>query len=212
MDYVLSGVVIALMLAISLLGVGVWVPLSRQLFADYHVLADAALALLLYGLLSAAMVRVLLHLMPILPGRYGADSPVFARWKLITVIYRLGQGALNPLIPLFLKPLVDALFGARIGADVAFGGTIDDPYLVTVGAGTVLGNASLVTGNYLDGGDLVCGKVSIGADVTVGANSIVMPDVSIGDGATVMSGACVMPGTAIPPGERWRGNPARKWM
>jgi carbonic anhydrase/acetyltransferase-like protein (isoleucine patch superfamily) len=43
-------------------------------------------------------------------------------------------------------------------------------------------------------------------------NAVVLPDVEIGDNAVVEIGSVVMPGTRIPPGERWRGNPARKWM
>ena len=76
----------------------------------------------------------------------------------------------------------------------------------------VLGNASLVTGNYLSGGKLVCHPVRIGADVTIGANAIVMPGSTVGERAVVVSGSVVMPGTSIPAGETWRGNPARKWL
>jgi acetyltransferase-like isoleucine patch superfamily enzyme len=63
----------------------------------------------------------------------------------------------------------------------------------------------------LSGSTLVVQPVHIGADVTIGANAIVMPGVTIGDGAVLMSGSVVMPGTTIPARETWRGNPARKW-
>lgn len=212
LDYLLSSLCITLLLGLSLGGVALLLPWSRAWFADYHVLADLVLALLLYGLLSALGVRLLLALRPIPDGSHGQDSPVFTQWKLVTIVYRLGQAALKPLTPIFLKPLVEALYGARIGADVALGGVIDDPYKVTIGAGAVLGNASLVSGNYISGGLLVCGSVRIGAGVTVGANSVVFPDVEIGDGATLVGGSYVMPGARIPAGETWRGNPARKWI
>jgi serine acetyltransferase len=211
-DYLLSGLAICLIMAASILGVMVVLPWSKALFSDYHVLADFFLALLLYGLLSAALVRVLLRVRPILPGSYDMDSPVFTRWKLVTIVYRLGQSALRPLTPVFLKPVIEALFGARIGRDVALGGTIDDPYMVSVGDGAVLGNASLVSGNFIAGGRLTCGFVKIGSGVTVGANSVVFPDTEIGDGATLIGGSYVMPGARIPTGETWRGNPARKWV
>lgn len=211
-DYLLSGLAIWLIMAASLLGVMVLVPWSKALFSDYHVLADFFLALLLYGLLSAVFVRILLRIRPIAPSSYGMDSPVFTRWKLVTIVYRLGQSALRPLTPVFLRPVVETLFGARIGRDVALGGVIDDPYMVSVGDGSVLGNASLVSGNYISGGQLVCGSVRIGAGVTIGANSVVFPDVEVGDGATLVGGSYVMPGARIPAGETWRGNPARKWV
>lgn len=212
LDYVISGSLICLLLAASLGLASVLVPLTRTLLADYHVLADAAIVLLVYGLLSALAVKLLLWLRPIPPGSHADDSAAFANWKLVTVTYRLGQGALHPFVPFFARHLLEKLFGAHIGSNVACGGAIDDPYLLWLGDGSVLGFASLVSGNYLSEGKLVCGPVRIGSRVTIGANAIVMPGTTIGDGATVTSGACVMPGTTIPAGETWRGNPARKWM
>lgn len=211
-DYLLSTLCISLLLSCT--GTLLWVlhPWAQAWLGAYHPLAELALGLLGYGLASAALLRLLLRIHPMPLGAHGPDDRAFTYWKLLTVLYRLGQASLGWCIPFFLRPLRDVLFGARVGADVAFGGTIDDPYLVTVGAGSVLGNASLVTGNYLAGGKLVCARVHIGAGVTVGANAIVMPGVTLGDGATVMSGAVVMPGTQVPAGESWRGNPARKWM
>lgn len=110
-----------------------------------------------------------------------------------------------------MLPVGDLALGAKVGGDVAFGGMIDDPYLVRISDEGVLGHNSLVTGSYLSGGKLVCGAVDIGKGAMIGANAIVFPDVIVGPGANVLSGACVMPGTRIPAGETWRGNPARKW-
>jgi UDP-3-O-[3-hydroxymyristoyl] glucosamine N-acyltransferase len=58
--------------------------------------------------------------------------------------------------------VVEALFGARVGANVAIGGTIDDPYQVSIGDGAVVGHNSLISGNVLYGGRLTIGRVSIG--------------------------------------------------
>ena len=212
LDYLLSGALITLLLALAASLVWAVQPLSSRWLGSYHVLFDLALLMLAYGLLSALAVRVLLRLRPIPDGSHGMDSPVFTHWKLVTIIYRMGQGALWPMTPIFLKPVVEALYGARIGADVALGGTLDDPYRVSIGAGAVLGNASLVSGNFIAGGRLTCGPVTIGPGATVGANAVVFPDVEIGAGATVVGGSYVMPGARIPPGETWRGNPARKWL
>lgn len=210
-DYLLGTLVIGLIVALALAGVLGLAPVTRALLGDYHVLADAAAFLLLYGLASALTLRLLLKVWPIEAGSHDADSAVFVRWKLFTVTYRLGQGALRPLTPFYMISLLEVLFGARLGRDVACGGKIDDPYMVTIGDDTVLGNGSLVSGNYVSGGKLTCGRVTIGNGVTIGANVIVLPGVTIADGAIVMSGACVMPDSVIGAGESWRGNPARKW-
>jgi serine acetyltransferase len=212
LDYVLSGAVISTLLALALVLVWTASPWTRQVAGDYHVLIDLVLGLLAYGLLTAVAVRGLLRWRPMPLGEHSMESATFTYWKLLTITYRLGQAALHPITPIFLRPVVEVLYGARVGRDVALGGTLDDPYMVSIGDGTVLGNASLVSGNYISGGKLICGSVVIGRNVTVGANSVVFPGVGIGDGATLAGGSYVMPGTKIPAGEHWRGNPARKWM
>jgi acetyltransferase-like isoleucine patch superfamily enzyme len=211
-DYFYSGVVISLLLALAAWPVIAARGFMEMLLGPYHVVAAVGLLLVSYGLASALTLRCMLAIKPMPLGTHGQDSGAFAYWKLLTVVYRLGFGALGWCTPFFLQPVRVALFGTRVGPDVAMGGTIDDPYLVRVGARSVLGNASLVSANAINGGQLICQPVWIGDDVTVGANAIVMPGVTIGDGATVMSGAVVMPGSTIPAGESWRGNPARKWL
>lgn len=213
LDFLLSGVFITSILAgaIALVAL-VLAPLTRAYLGDYHAIADFFLALLAYGLLSALVVRVMLKVRRIESGEYSMDSPVFTYWKLLTILYRLGQGALLPFTPVFVKPVVEMLFGAKIGANVALGGTIDDPYMVSIGDGVVLGNASLISANVISNGKITFGEVRIGAGATVGANAVVLPGCDVGDNVLVMGGAMVMAGTRIPAGETWRGNPARKWL
>ena len=212
-DIVLCGLFISAILAGSI-GI-VWIihPWTVAWFKSYHVLVDAAAAAIAYGLLSALAVRLMLAIkpMPREKASYPMDHPILTYWKLLTIVYRLGKGALGWFVPIFAAPVLDALFGARVGRDVAFGGTIDDPYMVSIGDGVILGNASLVTGNYIDKGMLVCGTVTIGNGATIGANAIVLPNTTIGEGATVVSGAVVGPDAVINAGEVWRGNPARLW-
>jgi serine acetyltransferase len=210
-DYVLSGTWITVLTLLAVAAVWTLTPTLRWAFGDYHVLAGAALFFAVFGIVCGVAVRGLMRWRPIASGTYDFDSREFAHWKLVTVLYHLGRGALRPLAPFFLQPLVDAVQGASIGKDVAFGGAIDDPYFVTVGSRVVLGHNSLISGSYLWDGKLTCGTVLIADDVTIGANAIVFPSTVIGAGANVMNGAVVMPGTVIAAGETWRGNPARKW-
>jgi serine acetyltransferase len=211
-DFVLCGGAISLILAMALGLVFAVTPLTTALLPQHHAVLDFLLLLLAYGLFSALLVRLLLRVQPMRPGEYSMDSPVFTRWKLLTIVYRLGQGALVPFTPVFVKPVVDSLFGAKIGSQVAFGGVIDDPYMVTVGDGVVLGHSSLVSANFIANGKLTCGEVKIGAGATIGANCVVLPNTVIGERAVLMAGSYLMPGTTVPAGETWRGNPARKWM
>lgn len=210
-DFVLAGAWTTMLLLLA--GASVWwlTPWLRAAFGDYHVLAGAALFFLIFGLLCGASVRLLMRVRPFAPGKYSPGSPEFSRWMLVTVLYHLGRGALRPLAPFYMQPLVDASQGARIGGGAAFGGAIDDPYFVSIGNHVVLGHNSLVTGSYMWEGKVVCGPVKIGDEVTVGANAIVLPNTEIGAGACVSPGSVVLPGTVIPPGEEWKGHPARMW-
>ena len=125
-DFLLCGAVIGAIVAGALGLVAVLIPLTKALALEYHVIVDFLLGLLFYGLLSALLVRLLLKLRPMPAGEYAMDSAVFTYWKLLTIVIRLGQGALLPFTPVFVRPLVAVLFGARVGANVALGGTIDD--------------------------------------------------------------------------------------
>ena len=212
-DFLICGLAITAVVAISLAGVA-WLvrPWSMAFFAEYHVVVDFFAALLFYGLFSAALLRALLAIRRIEPGEYAMDSAAFGYWKLLTIVYRLGQAALLPLTPVFARPWIAQLFGAHIGANVAMGGTIDDPWLVFVGDDCVLGNNSLVAGNVIANGKIVLGRVSIGAGATIGVNAVVLPGTEVGERALLVGGSILPAGTKIPPRETWRGNPARKWQ
>jgi serine acetyltransferase len=187
-------------------------PLTSAAIGEYHVVADFLAIVFLYGVMSGLAVRAMLKVWPLATGEYSMDSSAFGYWKVLTIVYRLGQGALSPFTPVFVKPLVARLFGAQIGSNVALGGTIDDPYFISIGEGAVLGNNSLLSGNVIAGGKITLGKVKIGAGATVGVNSVVLPGTEVGDGALLVGGSMVLAGTKVPPGETWRGNPARKWQ
>jgi len=211
-DYILSSLLMMLLGALSW-GLAWWgSALSRTYTGDYHVIVDLVVGLASYGVFSALAVRTLFRLFPIQPGTYPMDSKIFTVWKLITVIYHFGQTALLPLTPIFLKPAVAALYGARMGKEVALGGMLDAPFMISIGDRAVIGAFALVSANFTSGESLIFGGVKIGNGATVGVNSVVYPNTEIGDGAVLLGGSYLMPGSKIPAGETWRGNPARKWM
>lgn len=211
-DYILSSLLMTLIGALSWLLAWGASKITVVYAGDYHVLIDLAIALAGYGIISAVVVRSLFRFFPIPSGTYSMDSKIFTTWKLITVLYHFGQTALRPLTPIFLKPAVAALYGARMGKEVALGGLLDAPFMISVGDRAVIGAFSLVSANFTSGDSLIFGDVKIGQGATIGVNAVVYPNTEIGDGAVLLGGSYLMPGSKIPPGETWRGNPARKWM
>ena len=213
LDFLLCGGAISLVLLITfgLMAFGV-VPLTTPLFGEYHVIVDFLLVLLVYGVVSALLTRLMLRIRPLVPGEYSMDSAAFAYWKLLTIVYRLGQAALIPFTPVFLKPVVESLFGAKIGPNVALGGVLEAPFMLAVCEGAVLGRGSLVSGNVILDGKIRFGHVTIGKEALVGINATVLPGVTVGEKAHGTGGAIGLAGSTIPDGETWRGIPARKWM
>lgn len=112
-------------------------------------------------------------------------------------------------------------YGVRIGdgceiyENVSFG---SEPYLVTIGNHVrITAGVKFITH---DGGVWVVremmnmsdidkfGAITIGNNVHIGMNSIIMPGVSIGDNCIIGCGAVVTKN--VPPYEIWGGVPARK--
>lgn len=212
-DFLLSALVLGLILATSLAIVGFgfagWV---KALVGNYYVVVNILLFLLVYGVVSGFVLQILLKIRPLRCGEYSMDSPVFSYWMLLTVIHKLAQGALTPFTSVFTEPLFIRLFGAKIGSNVALGGVIGEPYLVTIGDGAVLGYGSVITGSVIADGKIILGEVKIGKGATIGVYAVAMGSIEIGDNAKLIGGATMVPGTAIPAGEVWRGNPARRWL
>ena len=211
LDYLFAGLCIGSIAAAALgVTVGLIAFVSTRLLGAYHIIADALAFLLSYGLLSALFLRLILWIWPLRPGDYSMDHPHFAYWKLFTVVHEFGRFALAPFTTVFAKPLVAALFGGKIGRNVAFGGHMNEPPLVSVGDDAILGQDCVITAHAITSGRIVLGEVMIGRGATVGVNAVVMPGVEIGEGAVVAAASVVGMGTKIPPGELWGGAPARK--
>lgn len=211
LDYLLSALVLTLLAAIAggVTALAAW-SFTRPALGDYHVLADVLLFLLIFGAAAAACCRALLAAGLLRSGTYPMEDPLFRWWKLFTVVYEFGRGALLPFTTVFARPLVAKLFGAQIGRDIALGGHLVDPQFIAIGDEAIVGQDSVITAHTITSGQLVLDPVRIGARATVGVNVVVMSGVRIGEGAVVAAGAVVPPGTLIPPGELWGGIPARK--
>lgn len=211
LDYLLSAIVITLLAGVALgaAASGAW-GFTRNALGAYHVVADTLVFLLSFGLASAVCCRLLVAAGLLRPGTYPMGDPLFRWWKLFTVMYEFGRGALLPFTTVFARPLVAKLFGADIGKDIALGGHLVDPQFIHIGDEAIVGQDSVITAHTITSGKLVLDPVVIGARATVGVKVVVMSGVRIGEGAIVAAGAVVPPGSEIPPGELWGGIPARR--
>lgn len=211
-DFLLCGGVLGAIIVATLALVGlVLSPWVHMMFGDYYVIVNVLLFLFIYGVLSGLVLQLMLKLYPLPRGEFTMDSPVFTYWKLLTVVHMLAQEMMTPFTSVFTKPLIARLFGAKVGANVALGGTIGEPFMVTIGDGAVLGFGSVVAGSVIADGKITLGDIRVGNGATLGVYAVAMGGIEVGDNAKVIGGSMVIPGSKIPAGEIWRGNPARKW-
>ncbi len=110
-----------------------------------------------------------------------------------------------------LKNILYRLIGIKVGrgASVGLMAMMDVffPQYISIGENTVIGyNATLLAHEFLVH-EFRLGRVEIGANVMIGANSTVLPGVKIGDGAVIGAGSLV--NRDIPPGALACGVPAR---
>lgn len=210
LDFILSSLFLLLIASISIAAVAILTPFSNAALAPYDTIFQFLLFLFMYGLVSALTIQVMLYIKPFSPGVYSMEDSIFTYWKLFTVISEFGKGALLPFTVVFAKPLVAVLFGAKIGRNIALGGRLVDPQLITIGHEAIIGQDSVITAHTITSGSIILNTVKVGDKATVGVNAVIMSGVEVGNGAIVAAGSIVPPNTKIPPNELWGGAPARK--
>jgi len=201
-----------IILTLILSGVGVLLlnPIYRDVLHDYHILFDFFIFIVLFILFSAVTVRVLLAIAPLSPGNFDMLSRRAFYWKLITSITEVGGMYFLPLTPLFLKPLLFRLFGARIGKNAEIAGKLIELPLIKIEEYAFIGGGVFITAHAITHDSILLDTVTIRKRATIGLGAIVMPGAEIGENSIVAPGAVVSEKTKIPPNEVWGGVPARK--
>ncbi|MFI8625224.1 acyltransferase [Bacillus altitudinis] len=113
------------------------------------------------------------------------------------------MGMKNWIYRTFLRMKVgeDTAFALMVMVDLMF------PEKITVGRNSVIGyNTTILSHEYLIK-EYRLGEVYIGDEVLIGANSTILPGVTIGDGAIVSAGTLV--NKDVPAGSFVGGNPMR---
>jgi len=209
LDYVLSTIMLGL-IGIACWGITVGVSSTvADKIGIYRVLVEVLVFLLSFGLLSAFTARMLIRFFPLGEGVIQMSDSRFVVWKLYTVLYEFGCGALKPFTVMFLRPVVQQLFGASIGKDVALGGKLVDPHMIRLADEAIIGEGSVVTAHAINSGSILLAPVIIERGATVGVGAVIYPGVIIGEQAVVAANAVVRSGTKIPAGEFWGGIPAQ---
>jgi len=209
-DFLLSTLLIGLNLAASAFALSLCWPLVTTLAGSFAQVVCALLAPATYGLCTAASLALLGRFHPLREGEYDLAHEQFTQWKVRHVVAELGKLALSLYFPVFARAAFYALFGTRVGRQVAVAGKILDPGLTVLEEGCVLGEGCIVTSHTMWGERFVMREVHVGANATVGVGCILMPGVRVGSRAVLLPGSVVKTGTVIGSGEIWGGVPASR--
>jgi acetyltransferase-like isoleucine patch superfamily enzyme len=159
--------------------------------------------------------RVCAYGMPVISVCPGSECLIGEGTTLISVSFATALGVNHPVVLRTLRPGAKINIGARVGIS---GGSICAATFVSIGDDTLLGaNVTIADTDFhsldpkrrtrnSDDGVSVAG-VTIGKNVFVGANAIVLKGVTIGDNSVIGAGSLVT--KSIPPNVVAAGNPCR---
>lgn len=109
------------------------------------------------------------------------------------------------------KNIIWRLLGARVGRRVFDDGCwITERSLASVGDDCTLNEGSIIQSHSLEDGTFKSDHITIGANCTLGVNSLVHYGVTMGDGAELGPDSFLMKGEELAPNAQWQGNPARE--
>jgi acetyltransferase-like isoleucine patch superfamily enzyme len=172
-------------------------------------------SLTVFSIGTLIVLKVILARSPLLPGTYTAkDHPhVLRAWQIFNFLAmnNLFFYYQNALLPPIVRKFFSRMLGAKIGSGlISIAGPIFDPYLITLGKNSMLGQDTILQPSIYDGHRLVLGSIRVGEGSIIGARSVVMSNVEIGKNALVKAMSLVTEGTRIGDYEIWGGIPARK--
>jgi non-ribosomal peptide synthetase-like protein len=143
------------------------------------------------------------------PGSYPLWGLAYYRWWLADRLAETAPTYMingSPLYALWLRAL-----GARIGGEVNLGSvTVRVPTLVSIGAGSSIGNAVNLENARVEGGLLHLGRIDIGANACVGSYVVIEGDTAIGDWGHLEGQSALAGGQRVPARKVWHGSPARE--
>ncbi|MGC4116421.1 MAG: DapH/DapD/GlmU-related protein [Myxococcales bacterium] len=182
---------------------------TRLPIGPWQPVALAVLALLLVEACALATYRLCLWYRPLVEGPIEPGSPAESAYNLHLLFHLVFFNGLRPVLPTPLVRVWYLALGAKLGPNSYSAGAIHEPTLVTVGANCILGAASQVIPHVMENERLELRRITLGDNVTLGANSVVAGGCTIGDDAILAFNSVLSKGSVMGPGETWMGLPAR---
>lgn len=127
------------------------------------------------------------------PGKYKTDDPIFIRWLIYAGVHSICLSLILPyvtgsdLIKLYFR-----ILGCKIGKNVFINTVgLHDSYLLEIGDNVVIGGKTDITCHIFEGDHLILEKTKIGSNVMIGANTYIMPGVTVGGNSDIGANSLV---------------------
>lgn len=185
---------------------------SLAVFGEFRAIIAVAIFGLVFQASSIVAYRAFCRHCPIPEGPIARDSREEGYYHVyllffLALFYPLMK---SQIVPVPLLRLLYLALGAELGANTYSAGILFDPLFIRIGANSLVGQSAMLIPHVIEGEKLAHYRISLGNNVTIGANAVILSDVEIGDNAIVAISSVVLKGTRIPSGETWGGIPARK--
>lgn len=142
------------------------------------------------------------------PGRYPLWGSMYYRWWVVDRLIESAPTYLlsgSSLYVWWLRAL-----GAKIGPEVVIGSmTLRAHDLLTVGAGSSIGNAVNFENARVEHGELLLGTITLEQDVCIGSYTVLEGDTGLGKRSQLEGQSALSSGQSVPAGRIWSGSPAR---
>ena len=141
-------------------------------------------------------------------GRYPLWGLTYYRWWLADRLVEAAPSYLisgSSMYAWWLRAL-----GAKIGRDVVIGSmTLRAPDLLTIDAGSSIGNAANFENARVEHGELRLGAIIIEHDACIGSYAVLEGNTAIGAFGHLEGQSALSDGEVVPAGRIWQGSPAR---
>jgi non-ribosomal peptide synthetase-like protein len=140
-------------------------------------------------------------------GSYPLWGVYYFRWWFVTRMLSIVPSAFMADTP--AQAFYCRLLGMRVGKDAHLGSISPGaPDLISIGAGSAIGNEVHFSNASVEGGMLHLGRIELGVDTYIGSRTVLENDTAIGDHGELDNLSALRSGSRIPAGEIWRGSPA----
>ena len=187
LTYVFYGLVIGASMIPSVLGIQYLlklIDLSTIQGAIYLALG-IGVAIYVYFITSLVVFGIVQKILTlgIKPGKYKTNTFTFARWIIYSGLHVI---LLNTTLPFMTGTawikLYFRILGCKIGKNVFINSKgLHDAYLLELGDNVVIGGDANISCHIFEGDTLILGKIKIGNNVLISAESYIMPGVEIGE-------------------------------